>query len=180
MGEIREPKPVVLFAAVSGKDLFALERAHRWLQQKWGNTWRVGEPFEFGWTQFYRKQMGDKILKQYLAFENLVDPAVLAESKLHSNQLEQDFAEEFGTKQVPRPLNIDPGYITEAKLVLATTKDRDHRIYLEQGILAEVTLFYQGDRWNASRWTYPDYQQARCLDFLDQCRTYLRKQIHTT
>jgi hypothetical protein len=52
----------------------------------------------------------------------------------------------------PRPLNLDPGYLTEAKLVLATTKDRNHRLYLDRGIFAEVTLCYQrgGSGWRAS------------------------------
>jgi hypothetical protein len=74
-----------------------------------------------------------------------------------------------------RPLNIDPGYLTEAKLVLASTKDRDHRIYLSQGIFAEVTLHFARGGWQARPWTYPDYQRADYHAFFTTCRDYLRQ-----
>ncbi|MEX2025857.1 MAG: DUF4416 family protein, partial [Pirellulaceae bacterium] len=74
-----------------------------------------------------------------------------------------------------RPLNIDPGYLTEAKLVLASTKDRDHRIYLSQGIFAEVTLHFQQAKWQTRPWTYPDYQRADYHEFFSRCRDFLRQ-----
>ena len=58
--------------------------------------------------------------------------------------------------------------------MLATTKDRDHRVFLRDGVFAEVTLFYQGNRWQGSRWTYPDYRREDFHAFFDQCRNYLR------
>lgn len=76
-----------------------------------------------------------------------------------------------------RPLNIDPGYISEAKLVLATTKDRDHRIYLSGGIFAEVTLHFRAKQWTSSRWTYPDYQREDFQAFFTKCRNLLRERI---
>jgi hypothetical protein len=78
-----------------------------------------------------------------------------------------------------RPLNLDPGYLTEAKLVLASTKDRDHRVYLDRGIYAEVTLHYQRGRgWQPRPWTYPDYRSEPYLQFFTRCRQYLRKHKH--
>ena len=76
---------------------------------------------------------------------------------------------------VARPLNLDPGYLTEAKLVLASTKDHAHRIYLSQGIYAEVTLSYRRGRWRHHDWTYPDYQRGDYQAFFDQCRDYFRR-----
>lgn len=58
--------------------------------------------------------------------------------------------------------------------MLATTKDRDHRIYLDNGIFAEVTLHYRQGVWEKSRWTYPDYQRPDFHEFFNQCRAYLR------
>ena len=76
---------------------------------------------------------------------------------------------------VARPLNLDPGYLTEEKLVLASTKDHAHRIYLARGIYAEVTLHYQGGRWQSHDWTYPDFQRDDYHIFFTQCRDFLRR-----
>ena len=177
MGQIRTPKPVVLFVAVSGIDNDALKWARDSMESKWGPVLFADQPFVFDQTRFYQKQMGDSIVKQFLAFETLVDPQKIVSVKRATNGMETDYASLRSDVEVVRPVNIDPGYVTEAKLVLATTKDRDHRLYLADGILAEVTLYYQGDRWNDSRWTYPDYKTENCHQFLDQCRGYLRKQL---
>jgi hypothetical protein len=74
-----------------------------------------------------------------------------------------------------RLLNLDPGYLTEAKLVLASTKDHAHRIYLSQGIYAEVTLSYRRGHWRHHDWTYPDYQRSDYQAFFDRCRDYFRR-----
>ena len=60
------------------------------------------------------------------------------------------------------------------KLVLATTKDRDHRLYLGEGIYAEVTLHYQGGAWRARPWTYPDCARGDYHEFFLRCREHLR------
>ena len=76
---------------------------------------------------------------------------------------------------VPRPLNLDPGYLTPAKLVLASTKDFAHRIYLSQGIFAEITLQYQHQRWKHHEYTFPDYRRADYQRFFSACRELLKK-----
>ena len=96
--------------------------------------------------------------KQFLAFERLIDPAELAAIKRQTNEWEAEYAA-LGRHPEPRPLNLDPGYITAAKLVLASTKDHAHRIYLQDGIYAEVTLAYRHRRWQPLEWTYPDYRR---------------------
>lgn len=130
--------------------------------------------FEFGETGFYLREMGPGLFKQFLVFGNWIDQSRLADWKTKTNQLESEFAA-AGVREVPRPLNLDPGYLSEAKLVLATTKDRDHRIYLRDGIYAEVTLHFEQNRWVAARWTYPDYRRPDYHAFFDQCRDYFRQ-----
>src|SRR4029078_12622455 len=102
--------------------------------------------------------MGTDLRKVFFAFESLVDPAELVACKETSNQWETDYQQLARHPEI-RPLNLDPGYLTEAKLVLATTKDRDHRLYLDRGIYAENTLYYQRGAWQSRPWTYPDYQR---------------------
>ena len=84
------------------------------------------------------------------------------------------------TESIPlsQKLGFDPGYLTEAKLILASTKDRDHRIYLDRGIFAENTLYFHAGSWQKRPWTYPDYQRADYHQFLLRCREYYRARKH--
>lgn len=142
----------------------------------WGPISISSPVFDFTETDFYTKSMGSDLKKQFLAFANPFDPGQIGATKLVSNLWEQDYKNQ-GSHAELRPINIDPGYISEAKLVLVTTKDRDHRIYLERGIFAEVTLHYRGGNWKSNRWTYPDYQRADFQTFFSQCREQVRERI---
>jgi hypothetical protein len=127
--------------------------------------------------------MGVPLIKRFFAFERLIDPARLPEIKCLTNAWERQYAEDVGRSATPsyvatRPLNLDPGYLELAKLVLASTKDHAHRIYLSQGIYAEVTLQYRLKAgWQPQPWTFPDYRRADYHEFFDRCREYLRGRL---
>jgi hypothetical protein len=175
MGQIRLHHPVLLMLAAFSRHEPALDWAWQQAAQQWGPIALASERFAFEDTNFYQQTMGVGLQKQLVAFERLVDPAVLVECKHQANQWEAAYRAATDWPEL-RPLNLDPGYLTEAKLVLATTKDRDHRVYLDRGIYAEVTLFYQrGQGWQARQWTYPDYRRPEYHQFLTRCRTYLRQ-----
>ena len=177
MGQIHSHYPVLLVAAITSRHREAIEWAISQASQHWGAASLVSDLFDFQETGFYEKTMGSDLRKQLVAFQ-LVNPATLPDYKISSNQWEQQYAQDHSHPET-RPLNIDPGYITEAKLVLATTKDRDHRVYLRDGIYAEVTLHYQQNRWSESRWTYPDYRRSDFQSFFTDCRKHLRNQLKT-
>jgi hypothetical protein len=71
---------------------------------------------------------------------------------------------------VQRPINIDPGYVHRYKVVLATTKDHSHRVYISEGIYAEVTLHWSQNVWTPWPWTYADYQTEEALRFFTKAR----------
>jgi len=175
MGEIRTLGRCFLLCALISRYPEALAWARERLQSRWGQLAMVSPEFPFHETEFYTRGMGDQLLKQFVVFQpGCFDPSELARCKLESNQWEQEYAD-LQRHPESRPLNLDPGYITEAKLVLATTKDRDHRIYLRDGIYAEVTLNWVRGSWVNQRWTYPDYQRTDFQDYFTQCRDYLRQ-----
>jgi hypothetical protein len=120
--------------------------------------------------------MGPGLRKQFLVFSRLVDPDSLAEAKLGSNALEEEFAA-LGIFPEPRPLNLDPGHLSLGKFLLATTKDQAHRIYLGQGIFAEVTLRFQDGFFEPWPWTYADYREPAACAFLGQAREYYRNRL---
>lgn len=176
MGEIVKHKPVLLIAAVTSRYLEALDWTMEKTSEAWGEVTLRSPVFNFTETSFYTESMGTDLKKQFIAFERLLQPSDLAPKKHQSNKWEEEYSEVAQADEV-RPLNIDPGYISEAKLVLATTKDRDHRIYLSDGIFAEVTLHYRAKQWTSSRWTYPDYQREDFQEFFTKCRNLLRERI---
>lgn len=120
--------------------------------------------------------MGPGLLKTFFALERPFEAARLPEVKLLTNRWEEEYAATAGLPE-PRPLNLDPGYLTLAKLVLASTKDHAHRIYLSDGIFAEVTLYYSQRRWQVREWTFADYRRDDYQAFFTQCREYFRQHI---
>lgn len=175
MGELRNVDPVLMFSAVFAPTEGALDWAKEKMQQHWAPIALSSPVFQFTETEYYAAEMGAELLKQLVVLEPLQAPEWLPGAKRQSNQWEAEYQQLMETPDA-RPVNIDPGYVTLAKLVLATTKDRDHRLYLGQGIYGEVTLHYKHGQWTADRWTYPDFQRADYHLFLEQCREYLKSQ----
>lgn len=173
MGTITEPKPVLLLLGAFSRHDAALDWARQTAEANWGPIALTSEVFSFDDTTYYEKTMGAGLKKVFFAFEQLIDAPQLIDIKLRTNDFEEQYRSESDHAEA-RPLNLDPGYVTEAKLVLATTKDRDHRLYLDRGIFAEVTVHFCRGVWVTHPWTYPDYQSAGYHGFLTQCRDYLR------
>jgi hypothetical protein len=172
MGEIHSPSPVLLIIAASSRYDAALEWARSIAAEHLGPLSHTSPPFDFSETNYYASTMGHDLKKQFLAFERLIDPESLVSIKRQTNAWEVEYAA-LERHAEPRPLNLDPGYITPAKLVLASTKDHAHRIYLAGGIYAEITLSYKHRVWQPMEWTYPDYRRADYQQFFTQCRDWL-------
>ena len=172
MGEISKPQPAMLLVAVSSRYDAALEWAAQRSVEEFGPLCEKSEAFQFTETEYYRKSMGTDLKKQFFAFQQLIDPGELPRIKRLTNDWEAEYAAQAVYPE-SRPLNLDPGYLTLAKLVLASTKDHSHRIYLAAGIYAEITLGYRKKGWQSSEWTYPDYQRSDFQEFFTQCRQTL-------
>ena len=173
MGTIHAPAPVLLFVAVTSRHPQALDWAERRFRDVSGRLLVASERFAFDQTDYYRASMGPDLFKMLLASEHPIDPGQLASIKIRSNAWEEEYAASADHAET-RPLNLDPGYLAEDKLVLASTKNHAHRLYLSDGIYAEFTLQFRGGKWQSCPWTYPDYQQAGYHDFLTRCRNHLR------
>lgn len=173
MGAIVLHSPVLLIMAGFSRYVEALDWGRVIATSVWGPIALTSEIFDHNETNYYERSMGFELKKVFWAFEQLVDPARLVGFKLQSNAWEEEYRQ-FASHSESRPLNLDPGYLTEAKLVLASTKDRDHRLYLDRGIYAEGTLHYSRGQWQTRPWTYPDYQRPDYHEFFTRCREYLR------
>lgn len=175
MGELRPRENVMLVLAAFSRHEQALAWARSKAEAEFGPVALASELFPFEHTSYYASVMGEPLRKQFLAFEQLIELDALPEIKLRTNDWEAELAAS-GQYAEQRPLNLDPGYLGLGKLVLATTKDHAHRIYLRQGIFAEVTLRYDRDAgWQPNPWTFADYREPPLLSFLEQCRRKYRQ-----
>jgi len=166
----------LLLLAVFSRYDAALSWARRRAAEAFGPVALESPTFEFCQTDYYQPTMGPDLRKLFLAFAERVDPARLVDIKLQTNAWEEEYAQASDHPE-PRPVNLDPGYLTLGKLVLASTKDFCHRIYLARGIYAEVTLFYRHGRWEHHPWTFADYRRGDYQQFFSQCREYLHRQL---
>lgn len=172
MGDARIPAPGLVVIGVLQAAAAPLDEARRLLGRVLGEVQVVGEPVRFGWTGYYRSEMGADLVRCLLAGEHLLRRDLLAELKTWTNRIEQDLARPDGRRSV----NLDPGLLTAENLVLATTKNRAHRVYLRDGIYAESTLAFVQGRFLAFPWTYPDYRTQRMRGLLESLRVaYLRR-----
>ncbi len=150
------------------------DTAEERMEKEFGPINLASKILPFNLTDHYEKEMGSRIRRKFIGFERLIEPDRLAAIKVLTNRMEEVFSSTYTS--VSRPINLDPGYIGGGKLVLATTKDYAHRIYLGEGIYAEVTLRYMGGQFVPLPWTYPDYRTKECHAFLGKVRgRYLEK-----
>jgi hypothetical protein len=176
MGQPTPHPPAMLLLAAFSRYGDALAWARCRAVAAWGGIALESPAFDFHETDYYRPTMGPDLRKVFWAMARPIDPPALVEIKLQTNQWEEEYAREAGHPE-PRPLNLDPGYLTLGKLVLASTKDFVHRIYLDRGIYAEITLFYRHHRWQHHEWTFADYRRADYQAFFSQARERLHHRL---
>ncbi len=177
MGSIRSPRPVNLICGFISNDADLMTRAIRMLTQHYGQTDAVSETWPFDDTDYYEPEMGPDLLRRFASFTELIDPGRLASIKVHTNQIEEKLCYDCGLPQGQRPVNLDPGYVDLSKLVLATSKNGSHRIYLRDGIYAESTLHYREGQWKPWPHTYPDYASGRYNTFFEELRNRYRSKL---
>jgi len=166
MGKICKPSAVKLVAGFIYKEREFFDRAKVRLEKKFGSADLVSEELDFNFTDYYKKEFSEPLKRRFISFKRLINPHALFKIKLYTNRLESRFL-----KDGRRRINIDPGYLDLAKLVLASTKDFAHRIYLRKGIFAEVTLIFKDGAFQPWDWTYPDYRSKEYLDIFNQIRS---------
>ena len=176
MAKAGKPAPVKLICGmIAGRgELF--DEALRSLTEAFGPADIVSDVMDFDFTHYYDRQMGNPLYRRFAAFERLIEPDALTAAKLAANAIEERFSIQ-AAGSVPRPVNLDPGYVDQSKLVLASMKDFSHRVYLSQGVYAEVTLMYHKGDWTPLGWTFPDYASGRYGPFLTAARQALRRQL---
>ena len=163
-----DPQPaeaVKLIASLFSGDRRLLGDAVQTLSERYGRADFVSAPALFDYTDYYVKEFGGSLIRRFVAFERLIRPGFLPEIKQWTNALEGRLSAE-GQRRV----NIDPGYLAKAHLILATGKGYTHRPYLRNGIYADLTLIYRDKTFHPLPWTYPDYAGGEVIAMLSRIR----------
>lgn len=172
MGLIRKPEPVKLIMGMIANDVELFEKVEAMLERKFGKIDFKSHIIDFNFTNYYEKEMGKGLKRKFISFEKLILPSEIVRVKLYTNKIERKFSDKG-----KRNVNLDPGYLNEGKVVLASTKDNLQRIYLGKGIYAEVTLYYRNKNFEHFNWTYPDYRTDLYKGIFKEMRRIFRRQI---
>lgn len=178
MAEIKIPPKDKLFCGI----LFNIEEAHNIaldkLQSIYGPIdYHMQNHLNFTFTDYYDKQMGSNLLRCFISFKTLIDPSELASIKIKTNEIENELSLKFASGK--RVINIDPGLLNPSRLVLASAKNYSHRIYLNNGIYAELEFLFKKQGIEILPWTYPDYRTKDYHKVFLEMRKILLQQLRS-
>ncbi len=172
MSHPHKPDHVKLISSLFSPEKECIDRSIVQLENICGPVDWVSPELLFDRTKYYVTEMGWPLHRRFISFENLVLPDQLVELKLKTNSIEHQYL--FDGK---RRINIDPGYLSAERLILATGKNYVHRVYLSQGIYAELTLLFHKGGFRPLEWTYPDYADPETIGFFNDIRKRYMKQL---
>jgi len=161
----QEPKPAKLFVSVISSSGESISKTLSELEAYYGILDFVSPLLPFNYTDYYCAEMGKVLLRRFVSFDRLIQQEDLASIKVQTNHLEDE-----KTVEGNRLVNIDPGYLLAERLVLASGKNYGHRIYLSNGIYADLTLIYRDKDYQPLAWTYPDYGEPKVRSWLRALR----------
>lgn len=165
MGKTKIGYSVKLIAGFIFSSEKELGRAKGFLEKKFGKIDYESRILPFIHTTYYEKEFGKNLKRAFVSFKKLIPPQELPKIKITTNKIETELA--VGASRL---VNIDPGYLNLSKLILASTKDYRHRIYLDKGIYAEAALFYRNKTFQPWEWTYPDYATPEYIEIFNKIR----------
>jgi len=175
MSKPTSARPVKLIFSIFSSNTKVIDETVNMLAQNYGEPDFISAVDSFDYTSYYNAEMGDGLLRRFLSMEKLICPESLPDIKNETNKIENGFSVEG-----KRKVNIDPGYLSAAHLILATGKGYAHRPYLRDGIYADLTLIYSNKKFCSLPWTYPDYAEEKQLSMFDKIREKYLIQLKST
>lgn len=148
--------PVRSFVGVLYNAGVSQEDCLSFLDDYYSSPLETSEFESFNHSSYYEEEMGAELIRFWFHPSETWEEQRLAEQKRRAIRIEKEASKQFDPSA--RPINLDPGYIKRNRLVLASTKDADHRIAVAEDIFAELTLLYEDGCFQPLPWTYPDYR----------------------
>lgn len=148
--------PVKLVVAILWSDEERRRTAMKRLGEHFGPIDFEGPSHLFDATDFYDKEMGRPIWRQWIAHQLLVAPESLVDAKETTNRIEDELRQD-GSRKV----NLDVGYLDMHKVVLASMKPAGQKIHLARGVYADLSLRYARGGYQPLEWTFLDLRDGR-------------------
>jgi hypothetical protein len=167
-----EAEAVKLVISIFSSQKQSINDALTELSCRYGKYDFISALIPFDYTNYYAQEMGTVLCRRFVSFEDLIKPESLPEIKQATNLLEEKFS-----VNDRRQVNIDPGYVCHAHLILATGKGYTHRPYLRDGIYADLTLIYTDGTYHPLPWTYPDYAAQETIAMFNKIRARYALQV---
>ena len=180
MGKIFLPKPAKLIISMITSDKCLFNLYKEVLIKKFGEVDIESDTQPFNFTDYYEEEFGENLMQKLFSFSTMTRQDELAEIKIITNGLENNNIGKNIKKNIThhkRKINLDPGYITLNKYILASTKNGPSRIYLNQGIYAEITLRFINKSFVPCEYTYPNYKTNEYINFLNSVRQKYKLQL---
>ncbi len=172
VGTAHIPHDVLLFCSILFSDTTPLDDVLSALKSSFGECVYQSKPMPFNFTSYYAQELGSPLQRIILAFDTLAPRDCMPDVKIRTNEIELEHLREG-----KRTVNLDPGILSLENVSLATTKPYSHRIYLDKGIWAEVTLIYTKKSYQALEWTYPDYASKELIGIFHELREIYKGRI---
>jgi len=166
------PDPVKIVSSVFSGSTDTLNKAIKLLSGRLGEIDYVSAVLPFAYTDYYARESGTSLVRRFISFETLVPPDTLPDIKLFTNGVEEKFVSDGN-----RLVNIDPGYLSQAHLILATGKAYTHRPHIKDGIYADLTLIFVNHTFRRLEWTYPDYADEDTIVIFNNIRERYASQL---
>ncbi len=165
MSTPQEAKKVKLISSLFSSEEELIEKVIKQMEGYFYPVDWISEKLLFNRTRYYAKEMGWPLFRRLISFSKLISPNSIVDIKLTTNKIEN---EHLTDKR--RRINVDPGYISLERLVLATGKNYTHRIYLTKGIFVDLTLVFHAGTFKPLAWTYPDYADEKVISYFNIVR----------
>lgn len=164
MARVQEPTKGRPIVSIIYSSLDALAESLKALERKFGPVQYETLEIDCNKTEMYTEEMGSELLRRFFSFERLAERGWLVEMKKICHKIEPNFADQTAGYDF-RTVNIDPGILTPSNLTMASHRELNHRVYLKDGVYAELALIYARGQFRRLPWTNPDYCQGEAIEF---------------
>ncbi len=173
MGVEQEFQRVKLFSGFIYKDEDIYRAEKKRLEEIFSPVDLESDVFNFDFTTYYNEEMGVPLFRRFVSFKELIEPVRLPDIKLMTNGIEVETV-----CNGKRTVNLDPGYLSAANVIIATTKNHYHRVPLQKGIYAHIEyLIKKKNTLTPLEWTYPDFRTPGYMDFFNRLIRLFKENI---
>jgi hypothetical protein len=145
----------------------AYEEALNDLIEKFGEIEISGFEYNFGkFTPYYEKEMGKNIVKKIIIFKKKIRRGDLASVKMLTAEIEKKYA-----VNGKRRVNIDPGYLSDSELTLASfKKGTNYKEQASEKVWLHKVLEFKDGKVITFWHTFPDYKSREVREIIGHYR----------